>query len=178
MRLFAAIDLDAEVRNKLAELLKRLRPLAKLSWTTPDRMHVTTKFIGEWPEDRLEEMKRTLASVGSPGCVEIEISHLGWFPNSRHPRVFWAGVHGGEPLQSLAHATEEAVFELGVPREERAYSPHLTLARIRESVPVDALQKEIDALGAIRFGMVQACAFHLYLSHAGRYTRLAEFPLT
>lgn len=178
MRLFIAIDIDDEVRIKLADLLARFRPLARLNWTTADRMHITTKFIGEWPDDRLEEIKRTLASVGSPGAFEIEIRHLGWFPNSRHPRVFWAGVHGGAPLQALAHATEEAVFELGVAREERAYSPHLTLARIREIVPLDALRREIESLGEFEFGVVHPAAFYLYLSRAGRYTKLAEFSLT
>ena len=178
MRLFTAIDIDPAVRTKLADLLHRLRPLARLSWTTPDRMHITTKFIGEWPDDRLEEIKRTLASVGSPGAFDIEISRLGWFPNERHPRVFWAGVYGGAPLESLAHSTEEALFKLGVAREQRGYSPHLTLARIREDVPLDALRREIDALREIQFGVIRPSAFYLFLSRAGRYTKLAEFQLT
>jgi len=178
MRLFTAIDISPEVRGKLGELLARLRPLGKLSWTTADRLHVTTKFIGEWPEERLEEMKRTLASVGSPGPVGIEIRDLGWFPNPRHPRVFWAGVHGGEALQDLARATEDAVHRIGVAREERDYSPHLTLARIRESVPLDALRDEIEALGSTNFGGFSAPLFYLYLSRAGRYTKLADFSLT
>lgn len=178
MRLFTAIDIDPQVREKLAELLNRLRPLAKLSWTTPDRLHITTKFIGEWPEDRLEEIKNTLASAGSPGAIDISIRDLGWFPNARRPRVFWAGVHGGAPLRDLAHATEEAVFRLGVAREERDYSPHLTLARIRETVPLDRLQREVDALGLDGFGSFRAPVYYLYLSRAGRYTKLADFPLT
>src|SRR5579875_2264761 len=90
MRLFTAIDIDPAVKARLADLLHRLRPLAKLHWTTPERMHVTTKFIGEWPEDRLEEIKRTLASVGSPGAFEIEIGRLGWFPDERRRRAFAA----------------------------------------------------------------------------------------
>jgi 2'-5' RNA ligase len=178
MRLFTAVDIDPEVRKKLAALLLRLRPLAPLSWTTADRMHITTKFIGEWPEDRLEEMKRTLASVGSPGVLDIEIRDLGWFPHARRPRVFWAGVHGGAPLQALAHATEEAVYRIGVAREERTYSPHLTLACIREAVPLDALERELEALGPVDLGSFSALAFYLYLSRAGTYTKLSEYPLT
>jgi RNA 2',3'-cyclic 3'-phosphodiesterase len=179
MRLFTAIDIDSDVREKLAALLDRLRPLAKLSWTTADRMHITTKFIGEWPEDRLEEIKVTLASVGSPGAIEIAIHDLGWFPNLRHPRVLWAGVAGGTPLSDLAHATEEAVFRLGVAREEREYSPHLTLARIRDANSLNKLRREVEALGeGVDFGSFIAPNFFLYLSQAGRYTKLAEFPLT
>ena len=177
MRLFAAIDIDPDVRKKLAELLDRLRPLAKLSWTTADRMHITTKFIGEWPEERLEEMKHTLQSVGSPGVFEVEIRGLGWFPNSRRPRVLWAGVHGGAPLRDLARATEEAVYRSGVKREDRPYSPHLTLARIRETAPLERLAHEVESV-EVNFGRFQAAAFYLYLSRAGRYTKLADFPLT
>lgn len=178
MRLFTAIDIEPYVRKRLATLLDRLRPLAKLSWSTADRLHITTKFIGEWPDDRLEEMKLTLASVGSPGVFEISIGELGWFPNPRHPRVLWAGVEGGATLTGLAHATEEAVFNLGVAREERMYSPHLTLARIRDTVSLDALQREIESIGEVKFGTFTVRAYHLYLSRAGRYTQLEEFSFT
>lgn len=177
MRLFTAIDIDPDVRKKLAALLDRLRPLAKLSWTTADRMHITTKFIGEWPDERLEEMKRTLQSVGSPGAFEVEISGLGWFPNSFRPRVLWAGVHGGVPLHDLAQATEEAVCRIGVKREERPFSPHLTLARIRETVPMDRLMREVESL-KVDLGRFEPTASYLYLSRNGRYTKLADFPLT
>lgn len=177
MRLFTAIDIDPAVRENLAAVLHRLRPLAKLSWTTADRLHITTKFIGEWPDDRLEEIKETIASTGSPGPIEIAIRDLGWFPDSRRPRVFWAGVAGGTNLATLAHATEEAVFRIGVAREERKFSPHLTLGRIRETVPLDALRREVEAIDS-NFGSFTAYNFYLYLSRAGRYTKLAEFPLT
>jgi RNA 2',3'-cyclic 3'-phosphodiesterase len=177
MRLFTAVDLDPEVRQKIAALLGRLRPLARLSWTTPDHLHITTKFIGEWPEDRLEEMRATLESVGSPGVFEVAIRGVGWFPNPRHPRVLWAGVEGGAPLSDLAHATAEAVFRIGVAREDRPYSPHLTLARLREAVPLDALRRELES-ETLDFGSVRVAAYYLYLSRAGRYTKLAEFSLT
>jgi len=177
MRLFTAIDISDEVRHNLGVLLDRLRPLAKLSWTMPDRMHITTKFIGEWPDDRLEEMKRALSSVGSPGAFEVGIRDLGWFPNPRHPRVLWSGVHGGAALEALAHATEEAVCSIGVPREDRKYSPHLTLARLREPVPLADLRESIDLLDSTDFGAFRAPAFFLYLSRSGRYTKLADFLL-
>lgn len=177
MRLFTAIDITAGVRNNVSALVDRLRPLARLSWTTADRIHITTKFIGEWPDERLEEMKHTLKNVNAPGPVEIEIRDLGWFPNLRNPRVFWAGVDGGTELKALARATEDAVQPIGVEREDREYSPHLTLARIRERTPLEALSKAVGSLESIRFGSFRAPAFHLYLSRAGRYTKLAEFLL-
>jgi 2'-5' RNA ligase len=184
MRLFTAIEISDEVKNNLRILLERLRPaakLAKLSWTRVDNLHITTKFIGEWPEDRFEDMKRALSSVGSPGAIPVRVSGIGWFPNARNPRVLWAGVHAEEPLKSLASATDAAVHAIGVAREDREYSPHLTLARIRDRTPLhalDTLRSAIDSLGPAEFGSFPATEFHLYLSAAGKYTKLAQFGLT
>src|SRR5712691_7491908 len=167
MRLFTAIDISEEVKDNLRALLHRLRPAAKLQWSPVENLHVTTKFIGEWPQERLEEMKQTLSRVPTPGAPDIAVRGLGWFPNSKSPRVFWAGVHGAEPLAALAAATELATANAGVPSETRPYSPHLTLARIRDRVPLEALRKAITALGSEDFGSFRASAFFLYLSAGG-----------
>jgi 2'-5' RNA ligase len=180
MRLFTAIDIPEDVMEGLRSLLKRLMPLARLSWSRVENLHITTKFIGEWPQERLEELKRALAATPAPGPIEIAVRGLGWFPNQRRPRVFWAGIDGGEPLRELAQATEKAVARLGVPAEKRAYSPHLTLARIREAVPLDGLRGALEALPSecgFDFGSFRASSFFLYLSANGRYTQLARFPI-
>ncbi len=177
MRLFTAIDIPDEVRRNLRNLVEKLRPTARIAWSPVENLHVTTKFIGEWPENRLDEMKAVLGGVGSPGVVEISVRGLGWFPTAEHPRVFWAGIESGSALRSLAHATESAVAQIGVPVEERAFSPHLTLARIRERVPLDALMRAIEAIPSLEFGSFRSPSFYLYLSRAGKYTKLAEFEL-
>jgi len=180
MRLFVAIDIPAEIKDALRCFVARLRPTAKIGWSPVDNLHVTTKFIGEWPEPRLDEMNHTLTSVPVKGAIDITVKGLGWFPNPRRPRVFWAGVEGGEPLHSLARATEQAAARLGVPIEERDYSPHLTLARIREAIPLDRLHQTIESFPAgcgFEFGSFSATRFFLYVSAGGKYTQLAEFPL-
>jgi 2'-5' RNA ligase len=180
MRLFVAIDIPAEIKDALRCFVSRLRPTAKIGWSPVDNLHITTKFIGEWPEARLDEVKRALTSVPVKGAIDIAIKGLGWFPNARRPRVFWAGVEGGEPLHGLAQATEQAVARLGVPTAERDYSPHLTLARIRETVPLERLHQTIESFPAgsgFNFGSFSAMQFFLYLSAGGRYTQLAGFPL-
>jgi 2'-5' RNA ligase len=185
MRLFAAIDIPDDIKAALDAFQRRLRSTAKLSWSPVANLHITTKFIGEWPEARLEEMTRALAGVPVAGPIEIAVKGIGWFPNQRKPRVFWAGVDGGEPLRALARATDQAVAELGVPVEERPYSPHLTLARIREAVPgeavtLDALHDTLRTLPAgcgFDFGAFRASRFFLYLSAGGKHTQLAGFPL-
>jgi 2'-5' RNA ligase len=180
MRLFTAIDIPSDLTEALRSFVSRLRPAAKISWSPVENLHVTTKFIGEWPEQRLDEMKRALASVQATGSIEIAVKGLGWFPNERRPRVFWAGVDGGDALRSLARATEQAVAQLGVATEERAYAPHLTLARIRETVALDRLHQTLESFPAgcgFDFGSFRATQFFLYLSAGGRYTQLAGFPL-
>jgi 2'-5' RNA ligase len=173
MRLFTAIDLPPHMLDLLGHFLARLRPLAKLRWTAVENLHITTKFIGEWPEARIDEMKTALNGVRSP-AINIAVRGVGWFPDARRPHVFWAGTEAGEPLAALAHATDEAVAKLGVPRETRVYSPHLTLARIKDQEAVDAFLK---AAGNPDFGAFQASSFFLYLSLNGKYSKLAEFPL-
>ncbi len=175
MRLFTAIDFSDETRDSLTMLMDQLRPLARIRWSPLENLHITTKFIGDWPEARLDEMKQTLAKVtGVP--LEIGIRGLGWFPNADRPRVLWAGVEGGDPLRKLAREIEGAVVKLGVPVDKRDYSPHLTLARISDSRALAALRKAVDQ-ARVDFGCFQATSFYLYLSAQGRYTKLAEFPL-
>ncbi|MEQ1949557.1 MAG: RNA 2',3'-cyclic phosphodiesterase [Bryobacteraceae bacterium] len=186
MRLFTAIDISAEVREHLRMFVGRLKPLARFSWSPAENLHITTKFIGEWEQSRLDEIKAVLTTVPPTGPIDISIRGIGWFPTAQRPRVFWAGVEASESLRTLAANTEAATGRAGVPLEDRTYSPHLTLARIREPLPLDAIRKELEAKpkasGAapaekFDFGTFRATGFHLYLSAAGRYTRLAEFSL-
>ena len=174
MRLFTAIDLPREMLEKIGDFLARLRPLAKLRWTPVENLHITTKFIGEWPEARIDDMKAALGGVTSTGRIEIALRGVGWFPSARRPHTFWAGIDGSEPLTALAHATEQAVARLSVPVETRVYSPHLTLARVKDAVPIDEVQK---AAADPDFGAFEATSFFLYLSAQGKYSKLAEFPL-
>jgi RNA 2',3'-cyclic 3'-phosphodiesterase len=175
MRLFTAIDLPQEILGKLESFLARLHPLAKLRWTEVENLHITTKFIGEWPEARLGEMKTALGGVTQAEPIRVSVHGVGWFPDLRRPHVFWAGVEGGDPLAKLAGATAQAVTALGVADEPRVYSPHLTLARVKYAVPLEDL---LNAAGEPDFGAFQASSFFLYLSANGRYSKLAEFPLT
>lgn len=181
MRLFTGIDLAEDVRANLARLLERLRPAARLRWSVAENLHVTTKFIGEWPEARLEELLAALRTVPRTGPISITVRELGWFPNARAPRVFWAGIHGDERLYELARAIDRLTSRMGIEEEKRPYSPHLTLARIPPGSSLAALHRAIEALTTLDFGSFVADCFYLYrseLSPAGsRYTKLARFPL-
>jgi len=184
MRLFTGISLDPRVLARLEEALTPLRTSVPVSWSPAENLHITSKFIGAWPEARLPEPIRALQTVESPGPLEIEISKFGFFPNPHQPRFFFAGVHAGPGLTDLAARLDAALEPLGCPRETRPYTPHLTLARIRDSDRPEnlrTLREHIANMTNFNFGTFVAQQFHLYLSkpdpRGSVYTTLESFPL-
>ncbi|HYP06967.1 MAG TPA: RNA 2',3'-cyclic phosphodiesterase [Bryobacteraceae bacterium] len=182
MRLFTGIALPADIADNLNRLIDGLRPAAHFKWTPAYNLHLTTKFIGEWPEDRLPELTGVLATLRRGRApIAISVAGIGWFPNPHHPRVLWTGVKAGPDLAQLAADTDEAVATLGIARETKPYSPHLTLARIKDVVPLTKIRQAIADLPSADFGSFVADRFHLYLSKPGPtgsiYTKLAEIPL-
>jgi RNA 2',3'-cyclic 3'-phosphodiesterase len=168
MRLFTAIDLPPELTWKLERLLSLLRPEALIKWSPLDNLHVTLKFIGEWPQERLEELETALAELAPREPFTIELRDLGWYPNERSPRVLWAGVHAPPALAELARDTENLLAErFGIPKEDRPYSPHLTLARIKNPVPLNQLRRKVEELQPAAMGSFSANQFRLYRSDPG-----------
>ena len=181
MRLFTGIEIPDDIKERLEVLIEHFQPVANVKWSAAYNLHITMKFIGEWPSERLDELNSALRGVARPGAVEIEIQGLGWFPNPHNPKVFWAGIHAGKELAALADATDSALERLGVAREKRSFSPHLTLARIRQPAPLAPLRQSVAKLESTDFGEFTAQQFHLYLSEPGAsgsvYTKLQDFPL-
>jgi RNA 2',3'-cyclic 3'-phosphodiesterase len=183
MRLFAGIDLPDNIVHQLQALLRALKPHGDgLRWSRVENLHVTTRFIGEWPSARLDELKERLASVPRPGPIPITLRGLGWFPNPHVPRVFWVAIDAPPELARLAHDTDTALETLGLKPEGRRFRPHLTLARINPGTPVADLRRAVAALPSREFGAFTADRFWLYRSEpsqsGSKYTQLAGFPLT
>jgi len=155
-----------------------LRPAAHLKWSPVYNLHVTLKFIGEWPEENLPQLEDALRSLTRRPAIPLEVRGLGWFPNPHNPRVFWVAVHG-DALATLAQATDSALEPLGIPKENRAFTAHLTLARIKEPTPLDGMRHAIAKLESAEFGSFQADRFYLYRSQPGSagsiYTKLSEY---
>lgn len=181
MRLFVGLDLPAHVVSSLEDLLQRLRPTAQINWSPPQNLHITTKFIGEWPEERLPELQAGLAAVEPRPNLPVHIRKVGFFPNPHSPRVFWCGIDA-PGLEALAAATDRATGLLGIAQETRAFSPHLTLARIKDRINLQPLREAIAATPSLDFGAYEADRFFLYRSQPSRsgsvYTKLAEFPFS
>jgi len=181
MRLFTALDLPGDIIGRMDELLARLRPAAPIQWSTAARLHITVKFIGVWPEVRLEELKTSLAGVAARDPISVHLRELGAFLNPNRRRIFWCGVDA-PGLAELAADMEAATAALGIAREERAYSPHVTLARIEEGFDMTALRTAVVAESTLDFGRFEARSFFLYQSRSKPggpvYTKLAEFPIS
>jgi 2'-5' RNA ligase len=105
VRVFVAIPVPDDVRRALGELIAKLRracPQAR--WVRTEGMHVTLKFIGECGEDKVERIKTAIAAVRSAAPVELRFRNTGFFPNPKHPRVFWAGIDASPNLAEIAQA--------------------------------------------------------------------------
>lgn len=181
MRLFVALELTEAVRAALLELVGRLEPAgADLRWVRPAGMHLTLKFIGEAPEAKLAPIQEALARVRSAAPVAMEFRGLGYFPDARRPRVFWVGVEASDNLPALAAEVEAGLEPLGIPREQRAFAPHLTLGRFKSSNRLERLQAEIARLPSTEFGRVETREFALFQSRlsprGAEYTCLQTFP--
>lgn len=182
MRLFTGISICPDVINRLSRLLDHLRPTAHIKWTPVYNLHITTRFIGEWPEDRVQELINRLRAMPPHKPIEIAINGLGWLPNPHHPFALFATVHAPESLEVLAKSIGQELQSLGVSADTRLFFPHITLARIKEPHPLDDLKRAIASLPSVDFGRFTASRFQLFHSCRGPassvYTHLAEFPLT
>jgi 2'-5' RNA ligase len=181
VRLFVAVDIPEDILATLDALVARLRPSARIQWSPAHNFHITTKFIGEWPEERLDHLRAALAAIPPREPIAVHVRRVGFFPNPHAPRVFWCGIEA-PGLEELAAETDAATSTLGIPRETRAFSPHLTLARIKERLDLQPLREAIAALPSLDFGRFEAPSFFLYRSQlrpsGSVYTKLAEFPLS
>jgi 2'-5' RNA ligase len=181
VRLFVALVVPSEVREKLAALICELRAIApKEKWVRAENLHVTLKFIGEVAPEKLEAIRGALAIVLSDSPVKLDFRGLGFFPHEKHPRVFWAGIEASPNLKKLAADIDLAVGKLGIPREERAFSPHLTLARFETRKLPDKLQLAVQGDSTREFGACETREFHLIESKlkpsGAEYTTLQSFP--
>ncbi len=184
MRVFVALDIPAEVRRAIGEMIARLRGVARgARWVRAEGVHVTLKFIGEIPAERVAAVEQALRDVRSAGIaapVEAKFRGAGFFPNERHPRVFWAGIEASPNLADLARAVDARLTPLGIASETREFRPHLTLARFKSEDGLRRLRDEIKRLEPFEFGSMRASEFHLFQSQLGpggaKYTKLASFP--
>ncbi|HUI40684.1 MAG TPA: RNA 2',3'-cyclic phosphodiesterase [Terriglobia bacterium] len=184
MRTFVAIDLAESVRAALAKEQARLRSAcarnSELRWTRPEGVHVTLKFLGEIPAERVAAVTAALEALRGFGRFEVEAKGFGFFPDARHPRVFWAGLEAPSALGELAGRVEAALAIIGFAAEDRPFRPHLTLARFRTPRADPDLAAALESTGSISLGRFEVDEFFLFESKlrpgGAEYLKLAAFP--
>jgi RNA 2',3'-cyclic 3'-phosphodiesterase len=192
MRLFIALDIDDAIRERITRFMVGVQAFAPdARWVKPESLHVTLKFIGEQPEAMVEKIKQALAAVRGD-AMQIQFRGYGFFPTAKSARVFWIGIESGPQLASLATAVDDATASLGIPKEDRAFSPHLTLARAAggsgsprrrksdgSNRTFQRLQEKLAALSSHEFGTMTAYEFFLYQSQlspkGSKYTKPSQF---
>jgi len=181
VRLFVALEVPAEVRETIAALIRELKPLdASWKWTRAENLHITLKFLGEISIQGFDEIVAALTEVPFEQSLTLCFRGLGFFPNDRRPRVLWVGIEGPPGLLNLARNVEDSLTGVGVERDDRAFTPHLTLARSKEGRVAPQLRETLTICSGRNLGTVVASAFHLVRSDlkstGAEYTTLASFP--
>jgi RNA 2',3'-cyclic 3'-phosphodiesterase len=188
IRLFFAVPVPAEAREQVGELIDRVQRevgdgKARIRWVRVDGLHLTLRFLGPTPEDRVEPLRASadaLARIEAP--FDIRLSGGGAFPSLARPRSLWVGVReGAERLASLADALTAAAGECGLVLETRPFAPHLTIGRtdgVRLGpVAARALEHAADGL-EVRFEVDRFVLFRSLLGGGpARYEALHEARL-
>lgn len=184
IRGFVAVELPAEVRGFLADLVDRVRSRGiRARWVHPDRMHITLRFLGEIPAPRFEAVRAALARpIAAGGHPELVPAGIGTFPPRGRARVLWAGLRGDTAvLGRCALEVEGRLEALGFPREPRPFRPHITLARARSPggiAGLDRIGPEIRAAQGPGFRVTHLTLFESRLRPQGpEYIPRAVVPL-
>ncbi len=176
MRLFIGIGLPAPVADELAKSARKListASTAKIRWTPPANMHVTLSFLGQVHEARLDVIQQALATIRAPR-MKLALNGFGTFERAG---VLYANIAPSPALLSLAEQVVSAMQAIGFPREDRPYSPHVTLARTRDRLRLRSDAEDDPAVHAT----FDALEFRLYqsltLPGGAQYEVLRSFPL-
>ncbi len=179
-RLFLAVKIPPA--PELVAILRELETLRDpLSLVASENLHVTLKFLGETPRERIDDLQQVVRDVSQRHSrFDAKLLGLGAFPRLERPSVLWCGLTPAEPFQKLAADLEEAVEPFGFEPESRRFHPHLTLARVKGPVS-SALRKLWLSRQQTEFGTVAIDAVTLFesqLSPGGaKYTELVTAPL-
>jgi RNA 2',3'-cyclic 3'-phosphodiesterase len=181
MRAFIAIELPEELRNRLAQEQARFHDAAADGrWTRPEGIHLTLKFLGEIPDQQVEQVKKALGEIGGFEPFRIHLKGFGFFPDALRPRVFYAGIDAPPQLAQLAAQVETALAPLGFPPDQRTFSPHLTLVRFKVHRQQPKLQGLLAAQGETSMGELEVSDFFLWesklSSQGAQYRKVARFP--
>lgn len=182
VRTFVCLQLPAFARDRLASIQQRLRESgAQVGWVKPHNIHLTLKFLGSVPAERLQEVVRAVQRAAVPAPpIALELTVLGCFPDRQAPRVVWVGLkQRPEELKKLQQRVERELVAIGFPAESRPFSPHFTLGRVRSNRNIRKLVAAMQAerLEPLRFQAVEVVVMASRLHASGAlYTPVSRIP--
>jgi 2'-5' RNA ligase len=182
-RLFIAIELGDNEKKRLETVQRTLaEKLPMFRWIKPASIHLTLKFLGNQQDIMVPRLKDVVSDVaGRFDPFSARLEGLGAFPSPRRPRIIWCGVHeNGAVLPKIAEAVESRCTELRIPPEDRAYTPHLTLARAKKDQRIPDIRTILESSANERFCALSVRELSLMestLTHRGAiYTVLHRVP--
>lgn len=186
MRLFIAVNLPDPVKKTLATIQKQLKMVpADAKWVEEENIHLTVKFLGNASEGQVSGIVSAMRNaVRGFEPFGVDLTGAGVFPGMKSPRVLWVGLTGDIAALSLLQMTvRDSLAPLGFPPENRRFSPHLTLARLRSPHGVDLLvERAMAVVGKDKIASFKVSGVDLMQSELERsgpkYHRLAGVPLT
>jgi len=147
LRLFIALELSEEQKNEVTGLQKKLKQyLDGIRWVKPAGMHLTLKFLGETEPAQVEQVKFAMdEAVSDLGSFDLAYGQGGVFPSPAKARVIWLGLKDGEAqVRKLAENMEQALYSRGFARDKKAFTPHLTIGRVRGRIPKNKIERFIE----------------------------------
>jgi 2'-5' RNA ligase len=168
IRAFIAIDLSPEIHQRLNETLDNYKAQlgkVQIRWVAVTNIHLTLKFLGDVSLANLDILTDMIQSeVSNHHQFEISVGGSGAYPTNRQPRVIWVGVEAPQELVAIQNGIETATARLGYAREERAFSPHLTLGRVSRNATSQDVKAISQTLEKTRVGFLGAvCVENVYL---------------
>jgi 2'-5' RNA ligase len=161
LRTFIAVDFSPEIIRKINEIIdyfKTQTPERALKWVAPKNLHLTIKFLGEVPEEKIEQIKSLIKeTLNDVKSFQIGVEKLGMYPNPQKPRVVWLGITGAGPLKEIHKMLEPQLQKADIQPDRRGFSPHLTIARIRRNADIQSVKEIGEILSKFTVGSLGSC---------------------
>jgi 2'-5' RNA ligase len=182
LRAFIAVEIPLEIREAVCQATRALQKGAgsAVRWVPLENMHLTLKFLGDVSAANVELLSQMLhAEAGLFHCFDLGVGGLGSFPSLKRPRVIYIGIQAPPTLEALQRGIESASRRLGYESEERGFSPHLTIGRVKQNITAieqQAIRRALEETRIDSLGTARVDSVHLYKSDlrptGSVYTRL------
>ena len=183
LRCFISLELSEELKRNIYVCVEKLKATrADVKWVRTENLHLTLKFLGDTTEELLKSVHERLISLSrAHNRFSLQVSGAGAFPNIKYPRVIWLGVRDSEEIIKLQRDIDESMKGLGFKRDDKQFTPHLTIGRVKSMRNEDVLIKELATLKEADFGKIEVINITLMKSElkpgGAEHFKLSEIPI-